>query len=116
MLNILYLPIFAKKLKQYSKKNPNMKKDYQGLLNTLESNPTNAIAIKENVYKIRLQNSSSNRGKSAGYRVYYFYKNEKDTIVLLYIYSKNEQSNLNDESLNKLIKECQTTFENELSE
>ncbi len=115
MINILYLPIFAKKIKQYTKKNPFMKKDYQNLLDTLKSNPTNATSIKENVYKIRLQNSSSNKGKSSGYRVYYFYKDKNDTIILLYMYSKNEQTNLNDEVLNELISECKITFKDELN-
>lgn len=115
MLDIFYLPIFARKLKQYGKKNPNIKQDYQELLNTLEKDPTNAIDIKDNVYKIRLKNSSSNKGKSSGYRVYYFYKNEKNTIVLLYMYSKSELSNLSDEKLDELINECKITFNNELN-
>jgi len=110
MLNILYLPIFAKKLKEYSKKNPNLKKDYQKLLDTIQTNPTNAIYIKENVYKIRLQNSSLNKGKSSGYRVYYFYKTDKNTIILLYIYSKNKQISLSDNILDKLIKEAKIFF------
>lgn len=114
MINILYLPIFAKKLKELGKKNPNIKKDYQTLLDTLEKDPTNAINIKESVYKMRVQNSSSNRGKSSGYRVYYFYKTNKNAVVLLYIYSKSMLSNLNDETLDELINECKILFKDEL--
>lgn len=114
MIDIKYIPIFLKKLKELRKKNPNIKKDYQNLLDTLQENPTNAIQIKDNIYKIRLKNSSSNKGKSGGYRVYYFYKSEKDFIVLLYIYSKNVQTNLSDEKLNELIEECEITFKDKL--
>lgn len=114
MINIFYLPIFKKKLEHYGKKNPNMKQDYQDLLHTLEKDPTNAILIKNETYKIRVANTSSNKGKSSGYRVYYFYRSSKNTIVLLYMYSKNEEANLNDDKLDKLISECQILFKDEL--
>jgi mRNA-degrading endonuclease RelE of RelBE toxin-antitoxin system len=114
MIDIFYLPIFKKKLKHYRKKNPNIKQDYQNLLDSLKENPTNAILIKDEAYKIRVANTSSNKGKSSGYRVYYFYRNSKNTIVLLYMYSKNEESNLSDDKLDKLINECQILFKNEL--
>jgi mRNA-degrading endonuclease RelE of RelBE toxin-antitoxin system len=82
MIDIFTLPIFDKKLKHYRKKNPLLKKDYAKLLDLLETNPepTTAIALKDKVYKIRMANSSSNKGKSAGYRVYYFYKDDNDTL------------------------------------
>ncbi len=108
------MPIFGRKLKHYAKKNPNMKKDYQYLLDSLKKDPTNAIFIKNNSYKIRLKNSSSNRGKSSGYRIYYFYKDNKNTIILLYMYSKNEQSNLDENVLDELIKSCQIIFKDQL--
>jgi len=110
MLNIFTMPIFERKLKHYAKKNPNIKKDYQLLLDTIEDNPINAIPIKDGVYKLRLKNTSSNRGKSSGYRVYYYYKDVNDTVILLYIYSKKEQSNLSDERLNEIIGDCKILF------
>ena len=114
MIDIFTMPIFERKLKHYAKKNTNMKEDYKFLLDTLEKNPASAIHIKDEVFKIRLKNSSSNRGKSSGYRVYYFYKNSKHTIVLLYIYSKNEQSNLSNEKLDKIVSDCKIIFEDSL--
>jgi len=104
-MDIKALPIFSKKLKKYAKKNPKIKDDFAKLLEEITNNPTNAIAIKSNVYKIRMQNSSSNKGKSGGYRVYYFYKKD-DVVVLLYIYTKNEFPNLPSELLDYLIKEA----------
>ncbi len=96
MIEVLKLPIFERKLKYYGKKNPLIKKDYQSLLDSIQKDPENATFIKDNTYKIRVTNSSSNKGKSAGYRVYYFYKDSKGTVVLLYMYSKSELSNLDD--------------------
>ena len=114
MTEIFTLPIFDKKLKHYSKKNHSLKKDYSNLLDFLEENPspTTAIPIKENVYKIRMANSSSNKGKSAGYRIYYFYKNNDNKLLLFYMHSKNDESNINEVRLEKLIRECQIYFEN----
>ncbi len=107
-MEILTLSIFRKKLKSFAKKNPNMKKDYKYLLDTLEKNPKNGIHICENVYKIRLKNSSNNKGKSSGYRVYYLYKDSNNLIILLYIYTKNEFPNLPNDLLDKLLLECKS--------
>jgi mRNA-degrading endonuclease RelE of RelBE toxin-antitoxin system len=114
MIDIFTLPIFDKKLKHYRKKNPLLKKDYAKLLDLLETNPepTTAIALKDKVYKIRMANSSSNKGKSAGYRVYYFYKDDNDTLLLFYMHSKSDESNINDARLDKLIIECKIFFTN----
>ena len=113
MTDIYTLPIFDKKLKHYNKKNPFLKKDYSALLDLLETNPSpkTAIPLKENVYKIRMANSSANRGKSAGYRVYYYYKNENDLLILFYMHSKNDEVNINDVRLDKLIIECKIFFD-----
>ena len=111
MIDIFTIPTFRKKIKNYSKKYKGLKKDYKTLLDTLSQNPSNGILIKEDIYKIRLKNSNLNKGKSAGYRVYYFYRNSKNKIVLLYIYSKNEQSNLSNEDLDKLIIELHNEFD-----
>ena len=112
-MKIYYLPIFLKKFKVYAKKNRNLKKDFEKFLQDLKNLSINSIYIKNNVYKVRLQNKSSNRGKSSGYRVYYFYKIDK-AIVLLYIYSKQDLSNLDDKIIDKLIKECKILFKDEI--
>jgi len=114
MIDIFTLPIFEKRLKQYKKKNPLLKNDYSKLLDLLEINPKpiTAILLKDKVYKIRMANSSLNRGKSAGYRVYYFYKDNQDTLLLFYMHSKNDESNINDARLDKLIIECEIFFDN----
>jgi len=105
-MQIKTLPIFDKKLKSLTKKNPSLKKDFIEFIDDLRKNPKDAIYIKESVYKIRVKNSANNKGKSAGYRVYYFYKDTNGILVLLYIYTKQEFSNLPNEILDKLIKEC----------
>jgi len=109
MIDIFTLPLFEKRLKYYNKKNPLLKKDFAKLLDLLEINPepTTAIPLKENVYKIRMANASANKGKSVGYRVYYFYKNRQGTLLLFYMHSKSDESNINDVRLDRLIRECE---------
>jgi len=91
-----------------------LKKDYEKLLDLLETNPepATAIPLKDKVYKIRMANSSSNKGKSAGYRVYYFYKDNKNTLILFYVHSKSDESNIHDVRLDKLIIECEIFLDN----
>jgi len=114
MADIFTLPLFDKKFKNYKKKNPLLDKDYSKLLNLLEEKPrpTTAILLKDKVYKIRMANSSSNKGKSGGYRVYYFYKDNNDTLLLFYMHSKSDESNINDIRLDRLIVECEIFFDN----
>jgi len=109
-MHIKTLPIFDKKIKFLKKKNPNIKKDFLSFLEQLKKEPTSAIHIKGNVFKKRMQNSSNNKGKSSGYRVYYFYKDKDGVVVLLYIYTKKEFSNLSDEFVDELVKECEALF------
>jgi len=113
MIDIFTLPLFEKRLKHYKKKNPLLNKDFAKLLDLLETNPepATAIPLKEKVYKIRMANSSSNKGKNAGYRVYYFYKDNKDTLLLFYMHSKSDESNINGVRLDRLIVECEIFFD-----
>jgi len=114
MIKIDQLPIFKLKVKEYAKKygKHSIARDLVTLQKTLTDNPSNAIPIKNKVYKIRLANSALNRGKSSGYRVYYCYKDETGNIILMYIYSKKDQASLSDEELDKLMQELLDNFPN----
>jgi len=92
---------FLKDVKNLSKKYKNIKKDIQSLISELEINQNLGISIGNNLYKIRVANSSIPTGKSGGFRVITFVI-EDDTITLLNIYSKTQKENLNDEEL-KLV-------------
>ena len=53
---------------------------------------------------MRLENSSSNVGKSGGFRVIYYYLDEEENLYLLKIYSKTEIENIKEEVLLKILK------------
>ncbi|SMN02573.1 hypothetical protein SPONN_1318 [uncultured Candidatus Thioglobus sp.] len=97
---------FSKSLKKLAKKYKNIKKDYQYLLEILNDKNHNAIQVTENIYKIRLQNSSNPKGKSSGFRVIYFFKTKADTLYLLDIFSKNEIDNVKAHKLIEMAKSC----------
>jgi mRNA-degrading endonuclease RelE of RelBE toxin-antitoxin system len=93
---------FSKSFKKLAKKYKNIKQDYEKLLEILQSN-NNAIKISENIYKIRLQNSSNTQGKSGGFRVIYFLKTSKNTIYLLDIFSKSEVENIDKNKIKEML-------------
>ncbi|MDC9726777.1 MAG: type II toxin-antitoxin system RelE/ParE family toxin [Candidatus Thioglobus sp.] len=93
-MKIIETKKFFKSFKRLSKKYKKLVYDYEKLVDVLESNSHNATQITDNIYKIRLQNSSNPKGKSAGFRVVYFLKIEQDTIYLLDIFSKSETTNI----------------------
>lgn len=102
-LKIKTLITFEKSLKHLSKKYKSIKKDYKNLLLILSTDNVNAVDLGDNFYKIRLKNSSTNKGKSSGFRVVYFYKTDKNTIYLLDMYIKSEVENISKEQLKELV-------------
>jgi len=98
------VPLFDKELKKLSKKYNSIKKDILSFTNNFNNIHATAINIKTNLYKIRVNNSNKNRGKRAGYRIYYYVKVE-DTVYLLTIYDKSEKESINENILDKFISE-----------
>ena len=103
-LKIISLESFAKDVKKLYKKNKKLSQDLRTLNEKLLENPKVGIELSSKLYKMRLENSSSNSGKSGGFRVIYYYLDEEENIYLLKIYSKTEIENIKEEILIKLLK------------
>jgi mRNA-degrading endonuclease RelE of RelBE toxin-antitoxin system len=98
------IPKFEKDVKKLKKKFPKIKNDLVDFIDKLSSNPKLGIDLGENIFKVRVPNSSIPTGKSGGFRIITYYK--KDTILyLVTIYSKTEQDNILTEKLKKIIQE-----------
>ena len=70
MVKIEYLENFEKSFKRIFKKyRHTAKDDLENLITELKKNPTIGIDLGHNIYKIRLENSAKNRGKSAGFSI-----------------------------------------------
>lgn len=96
--------LFDKQFKKLSKKYNFIKDDVKDFISNFNNVHQEAISIKGNLYKIRLSNSNKNKGKSAGYRIYYYVK-INDTVYLLTIYDKSQIESINENSLTQYVNE-----------
>lgn len=104
MVNIVTIPTFEKNAKKIAKKDKLLHKDLQKLFEMLTNNPREGTFLGHNCYKIRIQNSSANKGKSGGYRVISYYY-DMETLGLLTIYSKSDRENIFQNEIDELIRE-----------
>jgi len=98
------IPRFEKDVKKLKKRFPKIKNDLIKFINELSLNPELGINLCENIYKVRISNSSIPTGKSGGFRIITYYKKD-DTLFLVTIYSKTEQDTILTEKLRKIVKE-----------
>ena len=104
MVGIITSGTFDRNVKKIAKKDKLLYKDLQQLLETLTAKPDSGTHLGNKTYKIRIKNSSSNKGKSGGYRIISYYWN-KHTLGLLTIYSKSDRENIFENEIEELIKE-----------
>ena len=94
--------IFKRSFKKLFKKDKLLINEYEELLIKLEQNPNLGIDLGNGRYKLRLQNRSNNKGKSAGYRVITYTKID-DIVLLVHIYSKSDTENILDKKIDEII-------------
>ena len=98
------IPRFEKDVKKLKKKFPKIKNDLVNFVNQLLLNPKMGIDLGENIFKVRIPNSSIPTGKSGGFRIITYYK--KDSVLyLVIIYSRTEKDNILTDKLKRIIKE-----------
>lgn len=93
------IPYFEKEFKRLLKKYPSLKKDLLELILQLELNPTLGVSLGKNFYKIRINISSKNKGKSGGGRVITCVKITRSVVYLGTIYDKSEKVDITDKEL-----------------
>ena len=101
-MNFKTTDLFDKQAKKLGKKYRNIKDDLSLFIKKFEELHLSSTSIQKNLYKIRIANSNKNKGKSAGYRVYYYIQLE-ETTYLLTIYDKSEVEMIDEELLKDLI-------------
>ena len=69
------------------------------LLSNLKDNALMGTAIGNSCYKIRLAITSKNKGKSGGARIITYVQVHDESIYLLSIYDKSEQSSITDQDI-----------------
>jgi mRNA-degrading endonuclease RelE of RelBE toxin-antitoxin system len=104
-IKLEYATEFKRNIRILSKKHRRIKDDLSGLLVDLARGETPGDQIRgtgATLYKVRVKNSDSSKGKSGGYRIVYYVKHE-DSTVLLTIYSKSDQRDISASILRKLV-------------
>lgn len=86
-------PRFIKDAKTLAKKYKKLFLDLEFLQKTLLDHPDSGTPLGNNIFKIRIPNSSIPTGKSGGFRVITYYFSD-DIIYLLTIYSKSDRESI----------------------
>jgi len=96
---------FEREAKRLKKKFPSLKAEISALIDSLEENPFQGTAMRDGFYKIRLGIKSKGKGKRGGARVITCVKVVAETVFLVSIYDKSEQSDIADGELTRLLTE-----------
>ena len=111
---VFFTPEFKRNLRQLAKKYRRIKSDLQPLLDELGQGrvPGDQIpGVQYEVFKVRVRNSDSGKGKSGGYRVIYQHTSQRtsqQTVVLITIYSKTEQEDIAANDIRQIIADYET--------
>lgn len=82
--------------------------DLKRAIQSLQADPAigNLIPDDYGARKLRLPNSSAQRGKSGGFRLIYYVQDEgRHALWLLLVYSKSDQENISPSELKQLMRE-----------
>jgi mRNA-degrading endonuclease RelE of RelBE toxin-antitoxin system len=104
-IKLVFADRFKRDIRRLSKRYRSIRIDLQTLIEQLEAGelPGDQISdIDYVVFKVRIKNSNIQKGKSSGYRIIY-YTQTSDQIILLTIYSKSDQSNIDASEVREII-------------
>ena len=107
---VFFTPEFKRNLRQLAKKYRHIKSDVQPLLGELSQGQTpgdQIPGVQYEVFKVRVRNSDSGKGKSGGYRVIY-QRTLQQTTILITIYSKSEQEDIAAKEIRQIIFDYET--------
>ena len=96
---------FKRELKRLLKKFPSLRLEIEELGLSLTNDPFQGTVMRDGFYKIRLSIKSKGKGKRSGARVITCVKIVAETIYLVSIYDKSEQSDIPDGELTRLLTE-----------
>lgn len=102
---VSYSDSFKRSLKRIAKKYRHVRQDVQPVIDDIIAGniPGDQIPhVGYEVYKVRIGNSDNRQGKRGGYRMIYYVVQE-DKRLLITLYSKTEQSDVNAEAIRRII-------------
>ncbi|MET3978764.1 hypothetical protein ABIB62_001333 [Mucilaginibacter sp. UYP25] len=102
--NVITLHSFDKQAKRLVKKYPSLKIELGELIRSLKSEPKQGTSLGSSCFKIRLSIASKGKGKSGGGRIITHLHFSENTVILLSLYDKAEQTNISDAAIKELLK------------
>lgn len=101
--NVQITSYFKKQVKRLLKKYPSLKSELSNLFSSLEQDPNQGVSLGNNCYKIRIAIASKNKGKSGGARIITHVQIRENSVYILSIYDKSDQSNIDENEILNLI-------------
>ena len=114
LIQVIVSPTFNRNLRTLAKKYRSIRNDIQPIIEQLTRGelPGDRIAgVGYAVFKLRVRNSDTQKGKSGGYRLIYYVQTSTG-IILLTLYTKSEQVDIAAEDIQNII----TEYEQQQSE
>ncbi len=105
LIDVFATAKFQRDLRVLAKKYRNVRSDIQPIIQQLLSGelPGDQISgVGYTIYKVRVQNSDIQKGKSGGYRLIYYVKTITN-IFLVTIYSKSQQEDIAAEEIKEIL-------------
>jgi mRNA-degrading endonuclease RelE of RelBE toxin-antitoxin system len=102
---------FQRKIRALAKKYRRIRLDLQDVLQKLQAGDFVGDQLQDvgsTVFKVRVKNSDAQRGKSGGYRLIYWLQSPSK-IVLLDVYSKSEQENIEVAEIQRILMNYEDT-------
>jgi Cytotoxic translational repressor of toxin-antitoxin stability system len=104
-VKIEYTDAFKRQLRKLARRYRHIRQDLNPLIDQLQKGVATGYKITGlgyPLYKVRLRNRDIQSGKSGGYRVIY-YLQSRDKIILVTIYSKNDQADIRSAEIRRII-------------
>lgn len=105
IVQVAFSDQFERDVRRLSKRDRRIRLDIQPMIEQLESGKLLGDQIPDigyTVFKVRVRNSSAQKGKSGGYRIIYYLKT-RDQILLVTMYSKSEQSDISAAEIREIL-------------
>lgn len=100
-------PTFVRRVRILQKRYRHIRRDLEPVIEQLQGGQILGEQIQgigSAVFKVRIRNQDIQKGKSGGYRMIYYLK-EETKIILLTIYSKSEQTDITAKEIREIISE-----------
>ena len=96
-MRIIETPIFTKRVQEILTED-----EYRLFQFKLIENPEAGNIIPGSAGILKIRWSVAGRGKRGGSRILYYWQNKQNTILMLFIFNKNEKTDLSKDQLKKL--------------